>query len=145
LVGHSVQHLFYRLNTSFCRPTIDEANKVAPAFSKIFKEMILVTHKDKPLPRAAKGTLMRKAALREYHDEIETLSALFLFDSIHSTNAYVIRYASVESTQKSESIEPPAVWDRFHLTKWLLKQAQELNPDKVLLPRMDIFEYGFDR
>jgi len=40
--------------------------------------MILVTHKEKPLPRAGKGTLMRKAALKEYHSEIETLSVLLL-------------------------------------------------------------------
>ena len=51
---------------------------MAPAFSRIFKEMILVTHKEKPLPRAGKGTLMRKAALKEYHKEIETLSVLLL-------------------------------------------------------------------
>ena len=69
--------IVYRLIASFCRPVIDEANKVAPAFSRIFKEMILVTHKDKPLPRAGKGTLMRKAALKEYYREIETLSVPF--------------------------------------------------------------------
>ncbi|KAG6834086.1 hypothetical protein H0H93_012056, partial [Arthromyces matolae] len=42
---------------------IEEANKVAPAFSRLFKEMILFTSKDKPLPRTGKGTVMRKAAL----------------------------------------------------------------------------------
>ena len=66
-------HLFNE--TSFlCRPTIEEANKVAPAFSRIFKEVILVTQKEKPLPRTGKGTLMRKAALKEYHYEIQILS-----------------------------------------------------------------------
>ncbi|KAG6900035.1 putative secondary metabolism biosynthetic enzyme, partial [Termitomyces sp. T159_Od127] len=33
---------------------IEEANKVMPASSRIFKEMILITSKDKPLPRTAK-------------------------------------------------------------------------------------------
>jgi hypothetical protein len=133
------------LNVSFCRPTIDEANKVAPSFSRIFKELILVTHKDKPLPRAGKGTVMRKAALKEYHDEIEALSAPFLFAVQHSTNRYVIRYESVEGTQTTESIPPPAVWDTLHVTQWLLAQASELNSDNVLLPSKDIFEQGFDR
>lgn len=54
-------------------PIVDEANKVTPAFSRIFKEMILITSKDKPLARAAKGTIMRKAALKDYHSEIEAL------------------------------------------------------------------------
>ncbi|KZP21523.1 acetyl-CoA synthetase-like protein, partial [Athelia psychrophila] len=32
-------------------PTVEEANKEAPAFSRIFKEMIIVTDSSKPLPR----------------------------------------------------------------------------------------------
>ena len=55
------------------RPIIEEANKVAPAFSKIFKEMILITSKNKPLPRAGKGTVMRKLAVMSYEQEIEAL------------------------------------------------------------------------
>lgn len=55
------------------RPVIEEANKDAPAFSRIFKEMILVTSKDKPLARAAKGTVMRKAVLTQYEEEINNL------------------------------------------------------------------------
>ena len=46
---------------------------MAPAFSRIFKEMILVASKDKPLPRAGKGTVMRKAALAEYQNEIDEM------------------------------------------------------------------------
>lgn len=57
----------------------------------------------------------------------------------------LFRYSSVESTQKTESIAPPASWDTVHVTKWLLKQARELNADKALSPDMDIFEHGFDR
>ena len=58
-----------------------------PSFSKIYKEMILVTDKTRPLPRAGKGTLMRKAALKEYHNEIETLLvfSFFLVDLRRST------------------------------------------------------------
>lgn len=35
--------------------------------------MIIVTHPDKPFPRAAKGTIVRKQALAIYSDEIEHL------------------------------------------------------------------------
>ena len=63
---------------------------MAPSFSRIFKEMILVTHKEKPLARTGKGTLMRKAALKEYSYEIKILSVLFLFALQHSPDAHVI-------------------------------------------------------
>ncbi|KAG6824420.1 hypothetical protein H0H92_006932 [Tricholoma furcatifolium] len=54
-------------------PVVEEANGVAPAFSRIFKDMIVLTSKEKPLPRSGKGTILRKAALALYKDEIDTL------------------------------------------------------------------------
>ena len=42
--------------------------------------MILVTDKARPLPRAGKNTVLRKVALKEYHNEIETLLA-FVFST----------------------------------------------------------------
>ena len=67
----------YLLNPMIFRPVVNEANKESPSFSKIYKEMILVTDKARPLPRAGKDTLLRKAALKEYHNEIETLLVFF--------------------------------------------------------------------
>ena len=55
------------------RPTLEDANRAAPAFARIFKEMILVTHPAKPLPRAPKGTVVRKLALVLYEREIQNL------------------------------------------------------------------------
>ncbi|KAI0079020.1 acetyl-CoA synthetase-like protein, partial [Panus rudis PR-1116 ss-1] len=64
-------------------PAVEEANKLAPTFSRIFKEMILITDPAKPLPRAAKGTVMRKLTLQSYEQEIEAfLSATFLRNRI---------------------------------------------------------------
>jgi len=57
----------------FYRSIVDEANKVAPAFSKIFKEMRLISSPDKPLPQAGKGTTMRKATLSLYDQEIDDM------------------------------------------------------------------------
>ena len=58
---------------------------MAPAFSRIFKEMIMVTRKGKPLPRTGKGTLMRKAALKEYHYEIQIMLVFSFFKNfVHS-------------------------------------------------------------
>ena len=55
------------------RSTVEEANRSAPAFGKIFKEMIIVTDPARPLPRAAKGTIVRKQALALYEKEINAL------------------------------------------------------------------------
>jgi long-subunit acyl-CoA synthetase (AMP-forming) len=50
---------------------VEDANRVAPTFSRIFKEMILVASPSKPLPRTAKGTVVRKAAIALYESEID--------------------------------------------------------------------------
>ena len=55
------------------RPVVEEANDSAPGFARIFKEMIIVTDPARPLPRAAKSTVLRKLALAEYQKEIEGL------------------------------------------------------------------------
>lgn len=55
------------------RPAIEEGNKIAPSFSRIFKEMILIVNPDKPLPRVGKGTVAKKAALTLYEAEINKL------------------------------------------------------------------------
>lgn len=52
---------------------MEEANKLAPTFARIFKEMIIVTDPKRPIPRAAKGTAMRKMALALYAKEVEQL------------------------------------------------------------------------
>ena len=57
---------------------MEKANHAAPAFGRIFKEMIIVTNPAKPLPRAAKGTIVRPQALALYANEIETLYVLII-------------------------------------------------------------------
>lgn len=58
---------------AFARRDVEEANKDAPAFSRIFKEMLLVTSKDKPMLRAGKGTVIKKATMNLYESEIDAL------------------------------------------------------------------------
>lgn len=57
---------------------MEQANSSAPTFAKIFKEMILVTEPGNPLPRAPKGTIIRKQATALYADEIDRLYALHI-------------------------------------------------------------------
>ncbi|KAG6853021.1 putative NRPS-like protein biosynthetic cluster [Blastosporella zonata] len=108
-------------------PIIEEANKVAPAFSRIFKELILVTSDKKPLPRTAKGTVMRKAALVLYDTEIAEL------------------YDTVDSNIKTaENVAPPASWALADVQTWILNQAADFISGGEVSPLVDLFEQGFD-
>ncbi|KDR77645.1 hypothetical protein GALMADRAFT_1326492 [Galerina marginata CBS 339.88] len=107
-------------------PIVDEANKVAPSFSRIFKELILFTSPRKPLPRAGKGTVMRKAALAAYHEEIEAL------------------YATVESAVNTEPLEPPPSWSKDETEKWLQTQVKDITSSKTFDVAGDLFEQGLD-
>ncbi|GJF00089.1 acetyl-CoA synthetase-like protein [Phanerochaete sordida] len=106
---------------------VEEANAAAPAFAKIFKEMILVTDLDKPLPRAAKSTVIRKQALEVYKDEIRQL------------------YETITQSTNNEGIAPPRSWDVAGLELWLTEQAQSLvSHDKPIARGVDLFQQGFD-
>ncbi|KAH9944763.1 hypothetical protein B0H21DRAFT_862505 [Amylocystis lapponica] len=64
-------------------PQVEEANHLVAAFSRVFKEMILVADPARPLPRAAKSTVIRKQALALYEKDIDALlSATFLRNRI---------------------------------------------------------------
>jgi hypothetical protein len=58
------------------RPTVEAANRDAPAvFARIPADMVLVACPGTPLPRAAQGTVNRKAVLVLYDAEIRTVYA----------------------------------------------------------------------
>jgi hypothetical protein len=59
--------------SSVYRPVVAKANTAVPAFSRVFKEMIIFASPHKPLPRVAKGSVSRKAALQTYKQEIDEL------------------------------------------------------------------------
>ncbi|KAJ3983514.1 putative aminoadipate reductase [Lentinula detonsa] len=103
-------------------PVIEEANKQMPAFSKVYKEMILVASPNKPLPRAGKGTVMRKAAYNEYENEISQI-----YDTVANNS----------------SVDPPSSWQASALKQWLASQVETLC-EKSLNEKDDIFDHGFD-
>ncbi|KAF7362617.1 General substrate transporter [Mycena venus] len=108
-------------------PIIEEANAIAPAFSRIFKEMILFTSPDKPLPRAGKGTVLRKASLDVYSNEIDAL-----YDVV------------AEKTNIVDAIKPPSVWELATIQPWLLELAIDLSDSPEISPEVDLFQQGFD-
>ncbi|KAJ7039814.1 hypothetical protein C8F04DRAFT_996222 [Mycena alexandri] len=64
-------------------PTVEQANKFAPAHSRLFKNMIILSDPSKPFQVTAKGTLRRNAILEDYAQEIE--DAYADFDSTSSS------------------------------------------------------------
>ncbi|KAJ3970201.1 acetyl-CoA synthetase-like protein [Lentinula raphanica] len=106
-------------------PAIEQANEISPAYSKIYKEMILITSADKPLPRAAKGTVMRKATYALYEKEINQI------------------YEAVESNASSGSVAPPSTWEVQDIRNWVMTQVVELCGNRLELSD-DLFEHGVD-
>ncbi|KAJ3877582.1 putative aminoadipate reductase [Lentinula edodes] len=106
---------------------VEDANRIAPAFSRIFKELILVASPDKPLPRVGKGTVARKAALALYEPEINEL------------------YAIVESNSGGDSVDPPKSWTAVDVESWLVAQITDILSSGINVnPKLDLFEQGFD-
>jgi hypothetical protein len=114
-----------RFNLS-ARPVVEEADKIAPAFSRIYKEMIIFTTAEKPLPRVGKGTVARKAAIALYTPEIDKL------------------YETVTSSVGGDQVEPPKSWEHGDLQEWLNSHVTDLLSGTVLTFTDDLFEHGFD-
>ncbi|KAJ7236044.1 hypothetical protein B0H12DRAFT_1256714 [Mycena haematopus] len=107
-------------------PTVEKANENAPAFARIYKEMILVTQPEKPLVRASKGTVSKKASIVLYDQEIEEL------------------YDTVEASGNAASdIEPPSSWSSQDLEPWLQTHAS-LVAGRDIRGGYDLFDQGFD-
>ncbi|KAJ7045269.1 hypothetical protein C8F04DRAFT_1344072 [Mycena alexandri] len=107
-------------------PTIEEANETAPAFARIYKEMILVTDPERPVIRTPKKTVIKKATVALYQKEIEEL-----YDTIEA------------SGDATSDVEPPSSWTLRDLQPWLKAQAS-IVADRDLRGDSDLFNQGFD-
>ncbi|KAI6156288.1 putative aminoadipate reductase [Pisolithus thermaeus] len=108
-------------------PVVEEANKDAPNFSRIFKEMILITSRDKPILRTGKGSVAKKATLSLYEAEVEAL------------------YESVEASATAGIEVPlPSEWTPPKVEDWLVVHATAVNSDEPVDADVDVFEQGFD-
>ncbi|KAJ6545507.1 hypothetical protein B0H19DRAFT_1266933 [Mycena capillaripes] len=107
-------------------PVIEEANESSPAFARIYKEMILVTHAGKPMARAAKGTVIKKATMASYKQEIDEL------------------YNTFEASENTTNdVEPPSSWTSKDLEPWIETHAS-LVVDTDICGGYDLFDQGFD-
>ncbi|KAJ7236073.1 acetyl-CoA synthetase-like protein [Mycena haematopus] len=107
-------------------PVVEEANENAPAFARIYKEMILVTQPAKPMVHTPKGTVIKKATIVLYKREIEDL------------------YETIEASGNAASdIEPPSSWSPENLEPWLKAHAGLVAGGDVRGGH-DLFDQGFD-
>ncbi|KAH7890585.1 acetyl-CoA synthetase-like protein [Phlebopus sp. FC_14] len=108
-------------------PLIQEANATSPAFSRVFRDMVLITSRDKPMARSAKGTVQTKATLKAYESEIDAL------------------YNLVEGTSQSPfSSGGPSAWTTEALESWLTKHASAISSGRHIDSNIDVFSQGFD-
>ncbi|EIW76897.1 acetyl-CoA synthetase-like protein [Coniophora puteana RWD-64-598 SS2] len=108
-------------------PDVEEANKDAPAFSRIFKEMILVVSTDKPMLRAGKGTVNKKATVKYYEPEINELYETVL-----------------ASASAGADVPLPESWTPGAVETWLQTHIEHVNSGKKAAPEVDLFAQGFD-
>lgn len=108
-------------------PHIKQVNSSNVQHARILKEMILVTDPDRPLPRAGKGTVQRKAALRMYEGEL---------DALYSTEPR-------ESKRRSDSVIQSEDLDEQLLTQQIL-DILERSSGMRLQPNDDFFAAGLD-
>ncbi|KAH7907693.1 hypothetical protein BJ138DRAFT_455649 [Hygrophoropsis aurantiaca] len=105
-------------------PTVERMNAYAPQHSRIFKEMIIVSHPSKPFTYTAKSTARRQAILADYEDEINIL------------------YDVVEASTQS-NIPPPAHWGQTVATDFIRKVVTAIMQTAVT-DHDDIFQHGCD-
>ncbi|KAJ7853342.1 hypothetical protein B0H14DRAFT_2758642 [Mycena olivaceomarginata] len=105
-------------------PTVEQANRIAPTHSRIFKEMILVASLSKPIEVTAKGTPRRQAVLEIYAQEIARI------------------YSAVEDSFQ-KNLVAPIDFDIFSSLEFVRKVVGEVMPE---LPAddADIFQHGCD-
>ncbi|GJE96032.1 acetyl-CoA synthetase-like protein [Phanerochaete sordida] len=107
-------------------PVVEQANTLAPAFAKIYKDMIIVTKPGLPLARSAKGTVVRKLAISAYEDEIERL------------------YSQLSEKTNVRDESGPESWAENDLQPWLIKLAGEVVNTPNIAPDTSLFQQGFD-
>jgi len=101
-------------------PMVQDANKIAPGFSKIPKSLILFSEIEKPFLRAGKGTIQRQLTVKAYAKELDhmyssqetellieglTLADLFSPDNVKTLTNDIYRQAlGVDNLKDDEDI-----------------------------------------
>ena len=82
------------------RPFIQQANEKTVKHGKIQRNLVIITQKSKPFPRAAKGTIQRAAATKLYVKEVEELYQSLELKASGENSTY-LDLRNTESTKAS--------------------------------------------
>lgn len=106
---------------------VQKANSLVPGQGRVTRDKILLCTSDKSLPRAAKGTIIRKVAERAYRHEIEAL--------------YKAKQASVPMASVSlrATFELSAIKD---FVRSIIKSSSVASSD--ITDEQDFYAYGLD-
>ncbi|KAI8958908.1 acetyl-CoA synthetase-like protein [Daldinia sp. FL1419] len=107
-------------------PTIQEANKSAPKFGQIPRELVMFVRAEKPFLRAGKGTIQRQLTLQAYENEIDAL------------------YERVESGILVSDLEPITSLTPEGLTPVLTQLFQQALDSRDIDADTDVFARGLD-
>ncbi|KAJ8108999.1 hypothetical protein ONZ43_g6259 [Nemania bipapillata] len=105
-------------------PSVEEANKVAPAHARIEKSLILITPSDRPFIRSGKGTVQRAGSIAQYTAEIEKL------------------YANAEGDQAGDEADPSIY---SHTTEGITLLIQDSLTEITGWASLGVSESLFDR
>lgn len=111
-------------------PIIETANHASPAFARIFKDHVIITHRDRPLPVNPKGTVLRKLALQAYTSEIDAL--------------YRVSEDIDDKDEDEDELDFPTTWAKGDVIIWVKKMVNDVMGNEVAIDR-DLFEQGADR
>lgn len=99
---------------------VQRANQLVPQYGRITRSRLLWTSPDKPLPRAPKGSIVRRLALNLYEQEIDSL------------------YARVAQLPNLDTRSLQSV------TSWINVALSRVLPGGRFGPDDDIFSFGLD-
>jgi hypothetical protein len=130
-------------------PTIEAATASSPAFSRIFREMILLMKSDKPVLKTDKGTLKKKAMVTLYEKEINALYVPLDYPLMQIPKFLCINNRYEEFGKKASNIPPPKSWSKEDIQDWLAVRAADVvtasRITKIFKADVNLFEQGFDR
>ncbi|KAI5919523.1 hypothetical protein F4810DRAFT_724576 [Camillea tinctor] len=109
-------------------PTINEANRAAPKFGRVPRELIIFATKEKPFLRASKGTIQRRLTIMAYEKEIDKM------------------YDQASEGLLTHGLPPLKSTDMQDLVPFLINvYADTLDKDENEIgPEDDVFSLGLD-
>lgn len=143
--GKVISPLLIEANRRFYRPYVAQANAIAPTYSQVYKEMLLIASRDKPLEYTVKAVIARRPAMKQYKEEIDKMSVHQITQEIRLAHARD-RYDYSNAAAQDPTVQAPPSWSEPDTKAWILAQVKEIvHSNSDLRSDGDLFEQGMDR